>query len=98
MPDRRPPPDPRSAAWFNLVMAGLYFLTAALVVYFRALPVEKVLDRLVRDGVRIPGWFPASLTLGAVIVAAYLAFQGVRNVRRGRRSGGRPPKGPPSGP
>ncbi len=98
MPERRSSPDPRSTAWFNLVMAGLYFLITGLVVYFRAVPVEKVLDRLVRDGVRVPGWFPASLTLGAVIVAAYLAFQGVRSARRGLGSGGHPPQGPPSRP
>jgi hypothetical protein len=79
---RRPPPDPRTVTWFNLVMAVLYFLIAGLVVYFRLGPVERVLARLVRDGVQVPGWLPATLTLGAGVVAAYLAVQGVRSVRR----------------
>lgn len=73
-------------AWLNLVMAVLYLLIAALVVYFRAVPVRKVLDRLVRDGAAVPGWLPAVLTLGAVAVAGYLLVQGLRALRRARNA------------
>lgn len=66
----------------NALLALLYLTTAGLIAYFRLVPVRRVMDRLSRDGVHVPGWFPLVFTIGPLIVGAYLVFQGGRYLRR----------------
>ncbi len=87
----RRPPDPQSVGWFNLVLALLDFVIAGLVLYFRLGPVQRVLDRLVRDGVRVPAWLPLVFTAGTVVAVAWLAARGVQAVRRALEDRDRPP-------
>ena len=78
----------------NAILAGVYFFTAGLLVYFRLGPVRDVLVRLERDGARVDPWVPLLFTLGTFGAAGYLAWRGARALRRSLRAG-RPGEPPP---
>jgi hypothetical protein len=66
----------------NTVMALLYLATAGLIAYFRLGPVQRVMERLERDGAAIPAWFPLVFTAGPLTIGGFLLFQAGRYLRR----------------
>jgi hypothetical protein len=93
---RRTEPDPVAARRASILIASLYVLGAALVVYFRLFPLRRVLARAAEEGIRIPAWAGPAATLGTLLVAVFLAWRGGIRLRgRGRRgirpSGANPP-------
>lgn len=78
---RTVPAGPRAARSLNVVLAMLYLATAGLIAYFRLGPVQRVMDRLDRDGVQAPAWFPVVFTVGPIIIGGFLVFQGWRYLR-----------------
>ena len=79
---RTVPAGPRFFRGLNAVLGLLYLIIAGLIVYFRLGPVQRVMDRLVRDGVEPPAWFPVVFTVGPILIGAFLIFQGWRYLRR----------------
>ncbi len=79
---RTVPAGVRFVRGLNAVLALLYLATAGLIAYFRLGPVQRVMERLERDGAAVPAWFPVVFTAGPLIIGAFLLFQGGRYLRR----------------
>ena len=79
---RTVPAGPVAVKALSVTLALLYLATAGLIVYFRLGPVQRVMERLERDGAHIPDWFPLVFTVGPILIGAFLIFQGWRYLRR----------------
>jgi hypothetical protein len=65
----------------NATLALLYLATAGLVAYLRLGPVQRVMERLERDGASIPTWFPVVSTAAPLIIGV-ISSSGRRYLRR----------------
>lgn len=78
----RPRPSSRSVRWVNGIMATMYFLVLAMLLYFRLGPFRRVVARLETQGVELPVWFSLVFTVGVALVVVFLLWRGLSALRQ----------------
>lgn len=78
--------DPSPSRSLSAVMAALHFVLVGMLLYFRLGPMARVFDRFGESETPLPGWFILGLTLGTLVVAAFLSWRGFRFLRSALKS------------
>jgi len=78
-------PVPDSVRWVHGVLGALNLVLGGMVVYLRLGPFRTLVSRLAEREVALPGWLIWGFTAGTLLIAGFLAWRGVRLVRKALR-------------
>jgi hypothetical protein len=68
--------------WIYSGLAAIYFTVCGMLLYFRFVSFQRVVDRFDASGTALPGWFNLVFTVGVGLVLVLLAWRGIAMLRK----------------
>ena len=68
--------------WIYGGLAAIYFAVSGMLLYFRFVPYQRVVDRFDASGTALPGWFNLVFTAGVGLVLVLLVWRGIAMLRK----------------